>query len=563
MDQLADLIIYNGQIYKSDSELGYAEAAAVKGDKFICVGTQQECEAYKGDDTVMRDLGGRLVLPGLIDGHTHPSMIGQSRWRVQLPEFENMKEMLEYVKQYCESYSKEELPFFFGESYPSTMFDEKGPRKGWIDEYVSDRPVKLVDFTDHACWYNSKALELLGIDKTVEEDGEFPEFVRDENNEPTGWVQEPLLSSEDIDEPLYRNLGWHPPTQVTEDTLMPFLDFLNDYGVIAVYDGITEGDETIKLYHDMDKEGRLHLYYDSMCLLETIDDLDECVETVKRWKKLYSSKHVSAHTVKLFLDGTNEIGNSASLEPHYNDPTGTNYGEINFTAEELEKIITRLNSEGIDLHVHVVCDRGFRTACDAYETAKKKALEDGREWNIFMELAHCELVHPDDMKRPAELGIIINWSTHWAGGYFGEAAIEYLGQERWNTMYDMTRFIESGAVVTYGSDVIGVSEEYRGNPYFGMQISATRVDLEETLDPEKYPGSVRPPESAKLSIEELIKGYTRAGAVPLRLEDKLGSIEEGKQANLVVLDKNIFEIPLEEIHAIKPEAVMFEGEFIR
>mgnify|MGYP000512039053 FL=1 len=82
MDQLADLIIYNGQIYKSDSELGYAEAAAVKGDKFICVGTQQECEAYKGDDTVMRDLGGRLVLPGLIDGHTHPSMIGQSRWRV-------------------------------------------------------------------------------------------------------------------------------------------------------------------------------------------------------------------------------------------------------------------------------------------------------------------------------------------------------------------------------------------------------------------------------------------------------------------------------------------------
>ena len=267
--------------------------------------------------------------------------------------------------------------------------------------------------------------------------------------------------------------------------------------------------------------------------------------------------------MKIFLDGTNEMGNSASLEAHYNNPTGTNYGEINFSKEELVKILLRLNEEKIDLHVHVVCDRGFRVACDAYEEAKAMTAAAGIAWNIFMELAHCELVHPDDMARPAELGIIINWSCHWAGGFFGEAAIEYLGQERWNTMYDMTRFVESGAVVTYGSDVISVDEESRANPYFGMQVSATRVDPEYPLDPEKYAGSVRPPTHAKLSIEEMIKGYTRYGAIPLRLEDRIGSIETGKQANLVVLDKNIFRIPIEKIHTIRPEAVMFEGEFIR
>ena len=167
------------------------------------------------------------------------------------------------------------------------------------------------------------------------------------------------------------------------------------------------------------------------------------------------------------------------------------------------------------------------------------------------------------MVRPAKLGIIINWSTHWAGGYFGEAAIEYLGKERWNTMYDMTKFIETGAVVTYSSDVIGMNEEHRGNPYFGMEISATRVDLEDPLDPEQYPGSVRQPESAKLSVEEMIRGYTRYGAIPLRLEDKLGTIEKGKMANLVVLDKDILTIPKTDIHTIKPEAVMFDGKFIR
>ena len=268
------------------------------------------------------------------------------------------------------------------------------------------------------------------------------------------------------------------------------------------------------------------------------------------------------HTVKFFLDGTNEMGNSASLEPHYNDPAGTNYGEINMTEEELTHVLLRLNEEGIDLHIHVVCDRGFRTACNAYEKALKTVEQEGGAWKIYMELAHCELVHPDDMKRPAELGIIINWSTYWAGGYFGEAAIEYLGKDRWNTMYDMTKFIESGAVVTYGSDVIGMCEEHRGDPFFGMQISATRVDIEDPLDPDRYPGSVRQPESAKLSVEEMIRGYTRYGAIPLRLEDKIGTIEAGKQADLAVLNKNIFQIPPEELRTVKPDAVMFEGRFI-
>ena len=111
------------------------------------------------------------------------------------------------------------------------------------------------------------------------------------------------------------------------------------------------------------------------------------------------------------------------------DRTKRNYGQINMSEVELTKVLLRLNQEKLDLHIHVVCDRGFRTACDAYEKAKKQVEQEGGTWDIYMELAHCELVHPDDRRRPAELGIIINWSCHWAGGYFGEGAIDYLGQE--------------------------------------------------------------------------------------------------------------------------------------
>ena len=561
MDHKADTIIYNGIIYKSDPERNCAEAAAIRDGKFICVGTEKECEAFKDESTRMYDAEGRLVLPGLIDGHTHPETIANSRWRVQMPEFDDMHELLSFVKKYCEEHPVSELPFFFGECYPSTMFDEKGPRKEWIDEYVSDRPVRLQDFTDHACWYNSRALELMGIDKNGEKSETAPFIVRDENNEPTGWVLEPMPTS-DMEDIMFDRIGWYPPTEVTEETITPFLDFLNECGVTAIYDGITETESAMKLFYDMDMEGKLNMHYEGMCLLEEYDKLEQCIETLKEWQKKYTSRHVRIHTVKFFLDGTNEMGNSASLEPHYNDPAGTNYGEINMTEEELTHVLLRLNEEGINLHIHVVCDRGFRTACNAYEKALKTVEQEGGAWKIYMELAHCELVHPDDMKRPAELGIIINWSTHWAGGYFGEAAIEYLGKDRWNTMYDMTKFIESGAVVTYGSDVIGMCEEHRGDPFFGMQISATRVDIEDPLDPDRYPGSVRQPESAKLSVEEMIRGYTRYGAIPLRLEDKIGTIEAGKQADLAVLNKNIFQIPPEELRTVKPDAVMFEGRFI-
>lgn len=558
----ADLILFNGKIYKSNKAKEYAEAVCIKDKKFICVGAYEECLKYKTAETKTIDLGGRLVLPGLIDGHTHPETIAKSRWRVQMPEFDDKDELLSWVKTYCDEHPKEEVPYFFGECYPPTMFDENGPKKEWLDEYVSDRPVRLQDFTDHACWYNSKALELMGIDRNTPETGTAPFFLRNGDGEPTGWVQEPLPGSE-IEEVLYQNLGWHPPTEVTEETISPFLDFLRNKGVTAILDGITEGEEAMKLFYDMDKAGRLNMYYEGTCLLESYDKLNECIATLKDWQSKYTNEHVRLHTVKFFLDRTNEMGNSASLEPLYNDPSGTNYGEINMSEAELTDTLLRLNREKIDLHIHVVCDRGFRTACNAYEAAKKKALEQGESWDIFMELAHCELVHPDDMARPAKLGIIINWSCHWAGGYFGEAAIDYLGQERWNTMYDFTKMLETGAIVTYSSDVIGMCEEHRGNPWFGMEISATRVDLDDPLDPEKYPGSVRPPISARLTPKQLVDGYTRTGAIPFRMENAMGTIEEGKYANLIVLDKNLFEIPLTEIHTIEPDIVIFEGKIIK
>ena len=242
------------------------------------------------------------------------------------------------------------------------------------------------------------------------------------------------------------------------------------------------------------------------------------------------------------MDGTNESGNSALLNPHLNDPEGKNYGEIKMETEELKNCLLLCNDEGLDMHIHVVGDRGFRVACDAFEAAKKEASEKGAKWKTQLILAHCELIDPADMERPADLGITINWSCHWSGGYFGEEAKTFIGEEKWRRMYQFNPIIDSGALVTFSSDVVTFYELHRADPFFSMQVAHTRIDPEYPLDPEVYPGSVRPPESARISRDILLKGYTVNGAKQMHWEDIMGSIELGKIANLNVISDNLFSV---------------------
>lgn len=178
-------------------------------------------------------------------------------------------------------------------------------------------------------------------------------------------------------------------------------------------------------------------------------------------------------------------------------------------------------------------------------------------------LAHCEVVDPTDMERPAKLGITINWSCHWSGGYFGEEAMNYYSEEKWRRMYQFNPMIDSGALVTFSSDVVTGYELHRAYPFFGMQVAATRIDPEFPLNSDKYADSMRPPASAKLSLAALLKGYTIDGAKQLHWQDKMGSLEPGKVANMIITDKNVFSVPLDYIKDIETEVVIFDGKVIK
>ena len=555
------MVLTNAKVYTSDPDSPWVESVVIRDGLIIYAGDNANWRAAAGSEAAVYDMNGKMIIPGIIDSHIHPGMVSQSSWHIKLPWTENVNELLAFVKNYAETHPVSENPFLYFEYYPTSMFGETGPTKELLDTAVSDRPCLCQDFGEHLHWVNSKMLEMMEVTKDTKDLVPGLEmFVRDENGEPTGWLKEFVHLH--FAETLYRNIGWQPPVVMTPELMEGFFRFLTEHGITAIADGILEGEAQMSSMAELDRMGKLNVYYDGIVRFWSFEDLPKKIAELRKYQREYTGRHIKINTMKLFLDGTNEGGNSALLSPHLNDPSGKNYGEIKMDTEELKKCLLLCNKEGLDMHIHMVGDRAFRVGCDAVEAAKKEALESSEEWKMQVIFAHCELIDPADMQRPAELGIIINWSCHWSGGYFGEEAQTYIGKEKWERMYQFNPIIDSGALVTFSSDVVTYYELHRADPFFSMQVAHTRVDPEFPLDPEIYPGSVRPQASACLSREALMKGYTIDGARQLRWEDRLGSIETGKAANLNIISDNFFEVDPDKISEIKFDAVIFDGEVI-
>lgn len=553
-----NLALVNATVHTCDDARPTADTVVVRDGLIAYVGTQDAWQ--NADDLPVRDLGGRTVVPGFVDAHTHPSMVAQSSWHVRLPWTEDVAEILAFIEDYVAAHPVEEAPFVYFEYYPSATFRDGGPTKELLDSVVSDRPVLCQDFSEHEHWVNSAMLELMGVTaETADPVPGLEVFVRDEDGEPTGLVRE--MAHRHFLDAMYDRIGWRPPEELTPERITPFFDFMTAHGVTSVFEALLEDEELLKSLAILDERGELHVYYQGALRFVNSQDLPDVLARVARLQATYGSDHVGVNTVKLFLDGTNESGNSAVIAPLCNHQPD-HFGDIGMTTDELTQCFLACNAHGVDVHIHLVGDRAFRTACDAVEAAQKLLADTGGPWDIQVTLAHCELVDPADMSRPADLGILINWTTHWSGGYFGDEAAEHLGTERWRRMYRFNEIADSGATVTFCSDVVTDYELHRAAPLLGMQIAATRVDPEYPLDPATYPGSVRPEADAALSRDLLLKGYTINGARQLRLADRLGSIEVGKVANLVVLDDDPLHVDARTLGDVGVAAVLFEGRVV-
>ena len=552
----ADLIIIGAKIFTSNKQQPWAEALAIKDGKFIYVGDSVGASIYKSDSTRSMNLNGKLVIPGLTDAHAHPGYVGVEHFGEI--EGDNKEGLLAAVKAYADEHPDDEWLRLC--CWPVDMYvhGSEGPNKQELDAAVPDRPVWFVSGSWHDSWLNSKALEVIGVDKnTPDPRPGLATYARDEDGELTGWVKEGAGWRHFIDQFGFTE-GEHK--QSHEENMVAALQILSENGITTLYDAGNFGFEDVvySFLAKLEKEGKLPVRYEGTYQIFTPERTQKAIPEMKRYRAAYGGELLQFNTIKLFMDGINENRSGGMLKPYMDDSSYV--ANTMLSLEELRDFLLELDKEKMDLHVHTIGDLAVRTVLDAVEAAQAIAT-DGFYPRVT--IAHLELIDPADLPRIKELGVICNFTPWWLGVSQNDVVKVSLGEQRYANMYQPKSLFDIGCIVTFSSDEWWGGDLLRTylNPYFGMQVGHTRQYPKEWWKTED--DGIRAPSNERLSLEQLIEGYTRNGAYQLRMENEIGSIEEGKLADFVVLDKDLFEIDRYEIWKVKPSAVVMEGEVIQ
>ena len=558
--EIADMALTGGKIFTSDDQNRWAEAIAIRDGKFIYVGDGAGVAKFISKSTRTSDLGGRLVIPGIIDGHTHPGYIDVERYggfltgttRKEFMTGTPRNEILTEVEQYAEDHPNDEWIRLCCWRVNSYVKGKEGPNKRDLDAIIPDRPVWITSVFWHSYWLNSKALEVLGVDKhAVDPLPGVATYKRDGNGQLTGWV---------TDGAAWQHLPKHfgiVDAESHEKSMTAFLQTLSENGVTTVYDGGNFGfeDQVYSFLSRLEKSGKLPVRYQGTYQIFTPERKGQAIPEMKRLRRAYGGERLQFNTIKLFMDGITPDRTSAMLKPWADDPDYV--GNTMMTADELRDFLLELNEEKFDLHVHTIGDLAVRTVLDAVEAAQAAT-----KGNFYprVTIAHLEIIDPADLLRIKELGVTANFTPWWHGGFDDASMDRALGKERIERRYPVKSLFDLGAIVTFSSDDWFLDVL---SPFLGMQVGHNRQFPKE-WGPEGG-GNIsgfRPPESERPDLEMMVRGYTKNGAYAFRMEKQIGSIEAGKLADLVVLDENLFEVDSNEIMNIKPLVVVMEGEVI-
>ncbi len=541
----ADTVLLGGKIVTSNPDQPLAEALAIDGDRIVAVGSDDEVSLLIGETTAVAELDGRLVLPGLIDSHTHPGLFAilGAEEENEIPDgtLEDIQAWL------ADLAATSDEPVLTAASWSNTLFGPDGPRKEWLDEVVDDRPVLLYDESGHSQWVNSVTLDLLGIDASTPDPAPgLSEFGRDANGSPTGYIREfgivPSVGDLFLDE-----------EEVLNAAVKEGIATLSASGVTTVMDAgnLIFHDNIYSYVAELEAAGELPLRYEGSYHIIAPNQVDLAIDEVNRMRAGFAGELLMIDTIKIHFDGVLEIGTAAVLDPYANDPT--NSGAELLSAERVARLLVEMEGQDMQLHVHTVGGRAVRTVLDAVEAARSEV---GGDLATQVTLSHIELLDPADVGRSAELGVIANYTPHWHGEY-GEqpsSAHRFIGDERDGRKHPARVLEDAGAIVSYSSDVIDATELSRVSPFFGMQIGATR--REPTIEGAPATGTA----DEALTVDQLIRGYTINGAHQLQRATEIGSLEIGKRADLVVLDRDITAIDPEEIDETAPVLVMVNGD---
>lgn len=560
---------FGGTIYSVDldgKEHRY-EAMGIDGDKIVALGAKDEVMAALGEGCELVDLKGKMLLPSFSNSHAHYSLrtlswVGANLLGI-IPEVPGDWDRL--VEQYLEALDAyirgdgKDLKIVRGHGPDlMTLMSVRPVRKEELDKVCSDRPVAITSFCCHYLWCNSKALEAAGITK----DGpDIPGIIRDEDGEPTGVLQE---------FPAMDYAAEHIPDY--DFTVEQYKEGIKQVCAEHARYGVTLGndsmptDNAIKAYVELAESGELEQRVRGSYRART----DKGMEQYDEFKARYDSGADSCGdmyrtgTMKFFNDGN---GIEIYQEDEYPewvvgpDVKGW-YGRTVWNTEDLERAFARCRDLGFNIQVHAIGAGSIRETINAFDYAERITKKTGNRDAII----HLNFTNPRDVHRMAELGLSGVVQPYWAGGIFGERA--WWGNDVFERVFTFRAFIDAGMRLSGGDDfpVCGIT-----NPLEAMQVGVTRKPTRNQIVRYGLPFTFEDAPSTNptylqdknnVSLREMIQMFTINSAWMEFLEDVTGSLEVGKSADFVILDKDLFKIPAQDIELAKVEATFFKGKAI-
>ena len=539
MPQPADLIVADADIWCGDAARRWARALAIRGDRVVAVGSDDDVRELRGPSTEVMSLGGATVVPGFQDSHVHAAFGARNLLNVNLDDLQTKDEYLARILAVADA--NPGLDWIVGGGWSSPMFAAtNGPRKEDLDAIVPDRPVFLLNNDVHGAWVNSRALDVAGI-TAASPDPWDGYVVRDDDGSPTGCLQEGAAYT------MLREVVAAPSLDQWKAYLRRAQRELHALGITGWQDAWVEP-RLLEAYRSLDDDGDLTMrvvtamWWDRHGGLEQVDGFVEQRERA-------TGGNVHATTIKMMLDGCPESCTGSMLDP-YEGAFGDRHGMgLQFIDPELlTEAFTALDAHGFQVHQHALGDRAIRTGLDAVEAARNvNGPNDARH-----HMAHIQLPDPADLPRLRPLGVAANLQPFWAQP---DPAIEVLcvprvGSDRAARLFPIGDIRASGAVMAFGSDWPVSTPD----PWQALEVAVTR---QTPGDPDSPPLDA----GQRIDLAAGMAAYT-TGTAWINHDDDAGSLAPGTRADLAVLDRNPFDRTRGPIGETRVEMTMAAGRIV-
>lgn len=537
----ADLILTNGRIKTAD---GWTQALAVAEGKIVAIGETDDVDSLKSAATRVIDLDGKTVLPGFHDNHVHPLFAGLKQFECTFAQGLPLREIQEALRACVARAQPGE--WIIGGQWDASAIG-RIPDKSMLDEVTTEHPILLSDTSGHSAWTNSKALEIAGLTAETADPNDGI-IERGANGEPTGVLREGAIV-------MVGSKAPPPSYEQVKTALTSAFDTMLANGITSYTEasvGFSAGPEKeLRAYAALADEGLVKQRV-RLCLTWHPDD--EGFDGLLASRSQYARPRVTPDCVKIFLDGVPTDSHTAAvIEPYAGtvpdrDDHASRYGMLLVPPDKLAEAVTRFDSMGLSVKFHAAGDAAVRAGLDAVEAAR----EANGPVGPLHDVGHCTFVHPSDMSRGKDINAVFEVSPYlWSPSPINDDITAAVGPELIKRVWPVRELIDSGSLVVPGSDWAVVPSV---NPWIAIEALVTR---------ERPGGSADSfGKDEAITLEEAIDLFTTQSAKYIRKEDKLGRIQPGFLADLMVIDQNPYEIPVADLHKTKVLMTFIEGELV-